>query len=403
MDFDEAVKFIEGSRSRGIKPGLERITDLLGRMGNPQAHLKFLHIAGTNGKGSAGAMLSKILCEANYKTGFYNSPYIKSPVESLLIDGYTVSEDLFADAVGAIKKFEVFMDDKPTEYEILTAAAFECFMREGCVAVVLEACMGGRRDVTNVIAPKNLLAAIILQIGLDHTKYLGDTAEKIAREKAGVIKRGRPIVLYEQADSIMDVVKDEAKKNNSECYVAHLSAADGYNVSLRGPHQKRNAAAAVTAARLLNGCGFNISELDIKNALARVNWPYRTEIKNRNGCRCLFDSAHNPDGVAALAELIKNDYPKTEVVFLAGFLRDKDYVSMLKIIKPLGKTIVCVTPDNPRALHAEELQKVCVELGFFAETEKCSPEALIKAAAIANNKKQNLVCVFGSQYMLQNV
>ena len=287
MNYNEALEYIHGISWCFCKPGLERIGELCSRLGDPQKDLRFVHVAGTNGKGSFCSMLSSVLRSAGYKTGLYTSPYIRFFNERMQIDGEPISNEELAKITEYVRPIADSMTDRPTEFELITAIAFEYFKRNRCDVVVLEAGMGGRLDSTNIIdAP---LLSVITGIALDHTAFLGDTVEKIAAEKAGIIKRGSP-VLYGGEDSAAGaVIRDKAKEIQSEFSTVDYgmlrineatlegTAFDFDNrrelkIKLLGTYQPKNACAVISAVDILRDRGLNISEEALRHGLLDATW-----------------------------------------------------------------------------------------------------------------------------------
>ena len=328
MNYTEALEYIHGVSWTFCKPGLERISELCERLGNPQKKLKFIHVAGTNGKGSTSAMLDSVLRKAGYKTGLYTSPYIRVFNERMRIDGENISNGELAELTEYIKPIADQMTDSPTEFELITALAFEYFARNNCDVVVLEAGMGGRLDSTNIIDTSVL--SIITGIALDHTAFLGDTVEKIAAEKAGIIKESTPILYGGVDESAKAVIMAKATEMNAqfECVdygklkVKDLALSGSIfdfdkfrdlKINLLGSYQPRNAAIVVSALEILRKNGFEISDEAMREGLLRAKWQGRFEILSHNPL-IIFDGAHNLCGIETLVASIKRYFPNKKMV-----------------------------------------------------------------------------------------
>ena len=287
MNYNESVEYIHSINWTFCKPGLERIGELCEKLGNPQSALKFVHVAGTNGKGSFCSMLDSVLRRAGYKVGLFTSPYIRFFNERICFNGSPISDDDLADVTSYVRPFADSMKEKPTEFELITAIGLEYFKRQGCDVVILEAGMGGRLDSTNII--ETPLISVITGIALDHTAYLGDTVEKIAYEKAGIIKDGIPVLFGGNDLSAERVIGERAKEKRADFYVTDRSLISDVNASLDGTHftfgerknlhisllglyQTLNAANVLTAVDILRQRGMNISEDAVYSGLSSAKW-----------------------------------------------------------------------------------------------------------------------------------
>ena len=410
MTYEEALEYIHSVSWTFCKPGLERISELCERLGNPQDKLKFIHVAGTNGKGSFCSMLESVLRAAGYKTGLYTSPYIKEFGERMRVLGENIKDEALADITARVKPIADSMTDKPTEFELITAIAFQYFYEEGCEVVVLEAGMGGRLDSTNVI--RNPLLSVITGIALDHTDYLGDTVEKIAAEKAGIIKDCSPILYGGEDNEARSVIRDTAKARGSEFFDVDYSEIKNLDSTLEGSsfdfkshtdvkikllglYQPKNASLVLSAVDVLRSRGMKIPEDAVKTGLALASWPARFEIISKNPL-IIFDGAHNPQGISSAVESLRH-YFRGGVYVLTGVLRDKDYKFIAKKLSEVAKRAFTMTPDNKRALSAEEYARELSEVGVSAIPSPDIKTAFNAAreAAILENKP--LVCL-GSLY-----
>lgn len=432
MDFDP-IAYINTPRWQASRLGLERIRELLERLGRPQDRLKFVHVAGTNGKGSICAYLASILGAAGYRTGMFTSPYIERFEERIRVDGVMISPDELRDVTLAVREHAEAMaeetGDHPTEFELMTAVALEHFARCGCDIVVLEVGLGGRLDSTNVIdAPE---ACVIARIGLDHTALLGNTLAAIAGEKAGVIKEGSAVVSWPQEPEAMAVIEHAAAEHGCELRVPDFAQLeegairweDGASpfrpfsyrewadlrTGVLGSYQPQNATVALEVVSVLRGRGWRIPDEAVRAGVARTRWPGRFEIveggSSPDGFAIVVDGGHNPQGARALADSLAEVFPGRKPVFVIGVLEDKDYPRMLEDVLPLGSAFVCVTPDNPRALPAHKLARAirwtgqdllgcsaCVNPVVARDFE----DAIRRARELAD--PDGLICAFGSLY-----
>ena len=401
MTFREALEFMH--RWQGSRLGLSRMLLMAERMGNPEKKLKYIHVAGTNGKGSTCAMLESVLRAAGYRTGMFTSPYLETVLESIKIDGINIEEKDFCLAVSQVEAAVYgygtelpMMEDLPTEFEILTMAAIAAFVHADCDIVIMEVGMGGRLDSTNIIPPPEVCA--IVNLSLEHTQFLGDTLAKIAFEKSGIIKSGCPVVTYpvereaemvyqavcgergafwHRADmdsvSLMPVGEKENARSDLDKMSGQMFSWHGYKnmkTALSGRHQVFNAVMVLEIIERLKERGWVIPEKAVRDGLSMVRWPARFEILRRNPL-FICDGSHNPQCIAALEENISDFLPDEKIVFLMGVLADKEYDKMLEYLIPHARAFVCVAPENARALPAKELAAVITH-----ETRKICGEAV---------------------------
>ena len=398
-------------------PGLARMQNLCDHLGNPEKELQCIHIAGTNGKGSLAAMTSSILTAAGYKTGLTISPYVVDFRERFQIDGEMIPPRTLANltekVLDAIDAIEAEGGEKPVEFEAVTALAFLWFAREKCDLVVLETGLGGRCDATNVVPHK--LVAAITKIGYDHMEVLGDTLDKIAAEKAGIIKEGTVVVNYpdqpaeamgpiltaaaEAHTSIITPDKDDLTLLRGKRLENRIDYG-GYRAALGlpGTHQANHAAMAVEIALVLwREFGYDISDDVILQGLADARMPARIEVLRRHPL-LLLDGCHNPDGAKMLAATLTRADFEENLVGVLGVLADKDYKDMLSDLAPCFAKVYTVTPNCPRALSAEELQK---EARFHTDAEAADSvaDAIRKAVDYADENNLAGVVVCGSLYL----
>lgn len=417
MNYNEALEFIHSVSNFFCKPGLERITALCNALGNPQNSLKFVHIAGTNGKGSLCAFLSEILKSAGYTVGTYTSPYILRFNERISVNGNPIPDLELAEICLKVKKIcDKLTDDKPTEFEIITAVAFEYFKRKKCDIVVLECGLGGRFDATNIIDTP--LISVITGIALDHQNFLGNTIEQIAYEKAGIIKRTIPCLWCGNNTTAENVIKKEAdlkhcdfykvKHNNLKIIKSDLSGTEfdfenhkNLKINLLGLYQPENAANAVITAKLLNNSGFYISEHNIIEGLSNTYWPARFEILSEKPL-IIFDGSHNPQGICATVSSIKHYFKDKKINIISGVMKDKDYLYIADKIKEIANRVYCVTVNNPRALSAEEYCEVFKNIGVLSNPYESISKALNAAIFEALTDNTPILCL-GSLYMYSDI
>ena len=415
-NISEALQYIHSVSWLGTIPGLSRERALLEKLDNPEQALKFVHIAGTNGKGSTAAMLASMLRRAGYRTGLYTSPYILRFNERMQVNGAPISDEALCDLTEYVRPFADALPEHPTEFELITAMGFEYFRREQCDIVVCEVGMGGDWDATNVI--ENTECAVITNIGLDHTKYLGDTVEAIARTKAGIVKPGRPCVLYRQRASVEAVIAKACREKGAPLIRADFGALapvsdalegqrfdwgdlKGLSLPLLGAHQLKNAATALTAVGVLRERGWDIPESAIRQGLAEVAWPGRFQVLRKKPL-FIADGGHNPQCLAALEAALRAYLPGQKLVFLCGCMADKDYGDMFRRLRPFARAFVTVTPDNPRALPARELSAYITETLRLPATP-CDSVAGGVALATEMAGPGGAVCACGSLYMMGEV
>ena len=416
MDKNEALEYIHSINWTFCKPGLERIEALCNRLGNPQNNLKFIHVAGTNGKGSFCSMLSSVLTECGYRVGLYTSPYIKCFNERMQINGKMISDGELTEITEQIKPIADSMEDKPTEFELVTAIAFEYFSKNKCDYVVLECGLGGRLDSTNII--KTPILSVITGIALDHTSILGNTPEAIAKEKAGIIKKGVPCLWCGDNVDAENVIMSTAKENNAPFYKVDRSSLkvkkqtllgtffdfDTYNdvgISLLGNYQIINATNVLSALKILMDLGVNIQHEKIYKGLSSAKWQARFEPLSKEPL-IIFDGGHNQEGVNSCIESIIQYFENEKVLVLTGVMADKDYSYIAKRICTVADEVFCITPDNPRALSSSEYKKEFLKNGVSAHSFDTVKEAVKAAYSRAKILGKALVCT-GSLYMYSEI
>lgn len=415
MNYQQAMEYIEQISQSGSVYGLETMQELCRRLGNPQDDLQFVHIAGTNGKGSVLSFVSSVLICAGYRTGCYISPVIRDYRERVQVNGRKISQRAVAQLLTRIREAcrEMTQEGRaqPTAFEIETALAFLYFKQTGCQIVVLETGLGGRLDATNVI--RNTLAAVFTSISMDHTALLGDSLEKIASEKAGIIKQGCLIITAPQEPEVWEILKRAAEKEGQggRVYSPDMEKTKriryglekqkfdyqqyrDLEISLAGKHQIVNAVTAVEVIEGLQEKGFPVGEAKLKRGLLEARWEGRFSIIQK---RPLFiaDGAHNRDGAKKLADSVRFYFTNRRIIYIIGVLKDKDYEAVLAETYAYAEHIVTLTPpDNQRALPAYEL--ACAARNYHPNvTAADSVEEAVEIAELLA-KKEDVILAFGS-------
>ncbi|UNC90899.1 bifunctional folylpolyglutamate synthase/dihydrofolate synthase [Candidatus Contubernalis alkaliaceticus] len=424
MNYLEALDWIHSIGRFGIKPGLARMSKMMELLGNPQKKIKVIHIAGTNGKGSTAAFLSKILEEAGYSVGLYTSPYLEAFTNRMAINGNDIPEDRLVEIVNIVKPMvddisKDFELGQMTEFEVVTCIAFYYFAAQDTDFVVLEVGLGGRLDATNVV--ENPLVSVITNIGLEHTEVLGDTIEKIAGEKAGIIKEGAPVVTAVPRPEAMKVIQKKCQDKNAHLFVLRESvnieieelSLNGQSfhyvnpqglqlkdlfISLLGEHQIINASTAVAVIEILQGKGFHIPEAAVRKGLKAARWAGRLELMGKDPL-LILDAAHNLDGVRSLKKALQDQVKYEKLVLVIGILGDKALDEMLKEIIPLADKIIITKPDSPRAAEPEAVADVAEKYARYPMIlEDSIPRAVNIAMTLA--EPEDLVLICGSLYTI---
>lgn len=412
MNYTQSVEYIHSLLTFGIQPGLERISMLLDLLGNPQEKIKTVHIAGTNGKGSTSTMLSNMLIAEGIKTGLFTSPYVLDFCERIQINGENINKDILAESVTKVReKIEELnkQDIIITEFEAITATAFLAFYEQGCEWAVIEVGLGGRFDATNVL--KKPEAVVLTSISLDHTKILGDTVSQIACEKCGIIKNGTRVVtsLNQKADAFNVIRKSCEDKGARLIFtnpkVAHITAdtifgtefvynKNSYKTRLTGNHQIENTVNAIETAKVLDIC-----ENAIAKGIENTRMLARMEIIGENPL-IIRDGGHNEGCANALYDFLVK-YNVKNINMLIGLMADKDVEGYVSRIAPLCKSVVTVTPSNPRALNGAELKKIaekyCENCKFINNSKEGYKYIL------SNSKEDDTILVCGSFYMMSDI
>lgn len=416
MNYDEAMAYIHGTLKFGSKLGLHNIGTLLELMGNPHKKLKYVHVAGTNGKGSTVAFISSILMESGYKVGIYTSPFIQRFTERIKINNSEIEAQKLAAITEFVKdKIDIMLargENHPTEFEIVTAIAFQYYYENDCDVVVLEVGLGGRFDSTNIIDTPDV--AVITTISYDHMDRLGNTLQQIAFEKAGIIKPDGDVVVYEQVLEVEEVFGNAAIERGARLHLVDFSSIrlkafdingqvfsydrhDNLEISLIGEHQIRNASVAVKTAEILMEKGYHITRESISKGLKKARWPGRLEVLQKEPV-VLIDGAHNIEGVRVLRNALDAYFPGKKITFIMGVLSDRDYMTMIKAIIPGCLQVITVTPNSGRALPASEL---AVAAGAYCKNVLISDtiEAAIETS-LEMASPDEVICAFGSLYYI---
>lgn len=420
MNYEEALDYVANLTKFGINPGLERIEELLRRLGNPhQQGMRFIHITGTNGKGSTSVFTANMLAAAGYKTALFSSPHIRSYQERMQINGVPIAKETVASLITEIAPILDRMVAEgfpsPTEFEVCTALALTYFAREQVEIVVMEVGLGGLHDSTNVI---NSEIAVITNVAMDHMDYLGNTIAEIAAEKAGIIKENTKVVLGDLVPEALDICMHKAKEMHGTVYHLgeHISFQEGQSdlygqvfdwqmgdtcyedvaIPLIGKHQFKNASLAIAVAHLVG-----LSEADIRKGLSKTKWPCRLEMvwepsEEKGRPMVIIDGAHNCHGMEALAQAL-NDLGITKVHAVLGMLADKEREAALGYLLPLCEKAVITKPPVARAGSWQYLGEICTAHGVPYELEEDIFAACEKA--IKNTKSDEVLLVAGSLYM----
>ena len=424
MNYEEAIQFIHSTYKFGSKLGLQNITRLTELLGNPQDSYKIIHVAGTNGKGSTSNMIHDVLMNSGYKTGLFISPFLEEFTERIQINKNHIDKDSLARITNMVKeKIDIMVKEgynHPTEFEVVTAIGFKYFQEQKIDFLVLEVGLGGRFDATNVVG--NTLVSVITSISYDHMEYLGDTLEKIAFEKAGIVKNDSNVVIYPQEENIVNTIKAVAKEKNAAVYevdkknIEKLKGdltgqwfkylkTDVFNLpevktSFLGEHQLYNALTALRALEIVKDAGYNITENSILEGLKNCRFAGRFEIMHESPV-IVLDGGHNINGIEYFSKAVKENFKDNKIILFFGMLKDKNPEDVLSYVIPLCKEVYTLTPNNPRAMKAEDL----AELFKKHSDLKVTPLNEYKEIIPVLNKigKNEYVAFVGSLYMIGDV
>lgn len=435
MTYNEALDYIHSLYWRGKKSGLEKTKELLDLCGHPEKELRCIHIAGTNGKGSTAAMLDSICRCAGIKTGLYTSPYIVRYNERIQADGLQIPDETLARLTEYLAGFVDQMEVPPSEFEFGTVLAFLYFKEQQCDLVILETGLGGTFDSTNVI--ETPLLCIITALGLDHTAQLGNSIEEIAQAKAGIIKKSVPVVFYGECKEGEAVIRSKCEELSSKLVMPDFSglvsetvgsvtecqqfsycrtenseaSACGNRIgmehvllALPGLYQQKNAALVLEAVEQIKSCGLSVPENAVRDGLMAVRWQARLEVLQEEPL-ILADGSHNPLGMQATVESLKQYFPERKLQFVFGAMADKELDMMIPMFLPLAKTVYLTAPAMPRAMKPAELLEVCKK---HCE-EKTKPEFVLCETAreafltVQKEAKEEVIVVIGSLYLVGEI
>ena len=415
MNYREAMEYIEELKQYGTVMGLDTMRELCTRLGNPQDELKFVHIAGTNGKGSVLAYISTVLCTAGYSVGKYLSPTVKDYRERFQIDGRMITQSSLCNHLEQVRTAAEAMAAEglphPTSFEVETAVAFLYFLDKKCDIVVIETGLGGALDATNVI--NTTLAAVFSSISMDHMDILGDSLEKIAIAKAGIIKNKCYVISAKQPPEVMKVLRQAALLKKAKFYTADVTRTknvrygvtkqhfsyDKYKdieITMLGRFQTENAVAALETIAILGKLGFPVPEDKLRQGFRETKWPGRFDIIGRKPL-FIADGAHNEDASGKLAESIRFYFTNRRIIFIMGMLKDKEYDKVIRNTYELAEHIITVTPPvRDRALHAYELAQAVREYHSSVTVADSVQEAVEIAYLLAGQDKECVIVAFGS-------
>lgn len=424
MNYEQAIEFIHSTYKFGSKLGLQNITKLTELLGNPQNSYKIIHIAGTNGKGSTSNMIHDVLMASGYKAGLFISPFLEEFTERIQVNKQHIDKDSLARITQLVKeKIDIMIKEgynHPTEFEVVTAIGFKYFQEQNIDFLVLEVGLGGRFDATNVV--NNTLVSVITSISYDHMEYLGDTLEKIAFEKAGIIKENSNVVVYPQQDEILNVIRDVAKSKGTSVYETDKNniiklkgnltgqwfkylKTDVFNLSeakinFLGEHQLYNVLTALRTLEIIKRDGFNITENNIIEGLKTCRFAGRFEILSENPV-IILDGGHNINGIEYFSKAIKENFDENKIILFFGMLKDKNPEDVLPYILPLCKEVYTLTPNNPRAMKSTYLSELINKHSDIKAIPLDDYNQIIPV--IKNINKNDIIAFVGSLYMIGEV
>lgn len=418
MDFLEAQNYLEKVRSqKGIVLGLDTMRHLMAKLNNPQDKVKFIQVAGTNGKGSTAAYLTSILSEAGIKVGRYTSPAVFSSTEQYFACGSCISESEYAKGVTAVAEAAASLDgETPTAFEQETALAFWYFAQKGCELAILEAGLGGDMDATNIVT--TTVCSIITSISMDHCRILGNKISEIAAHKAGIIKPGAPVICIEQKEDAMEPIRAAAKAADTPLYEVHRDEVrqifsdkresivffrefENLHLKMLGSYQPENAALAVQAASVLSR-SYPIEKKHIYDGIEKTRWGGRFELHSGSP-DIILDGAHNPDGIRRLRESVNQMFGAVPICYVCGVLADKDYEKEIEILFGRASNVFTVTPTSPRAMKSTDLKAAIKKRFSQLKVTSFDSEDGIEKAMEAAVSQNNPVVVCGTLTILARV
>ncbi len=418
MGLEDAVNYYHSLERFGIRPGLESIRALCGKLGNPQTQFPCVHVAGTNGKGSTCTEIASVLTQAGYRTGLYTSPYLLEFRERIRLDGEMIGEEDLIAVTDTVRAAVESLSEEGicvTEFEAVTAAAFLYYAGHHCDVVVLETGLGGRFDATNII--KEPLCSIITSVSLDHTGILGDTLEQIAFEKCGIIKEGRPVVTSSrQPQPVLDTIRSAASARSSRLVIADPSSlrpvgSDICGTTVKhgeieitipfpGAHQLENTSLVISAIEILKQIGYHITDADLARGISLARIPARIEVISRSPL-VILDGSHNDGSTSALADTLKTYLPGKKILAVMGMMADKDCRKALDNLLPFFAGVIAVTPSNPRSMPADEFCRLAAASGVPCEAMGRPEEGVRYAFSQISAYDALVVC--GSLYLAADV
>ncbi|MGE5839242.1 MAG: bifunctional folylpolyglutamate synthase/dihydrofolate synthase [Deltaproteobacteria bacterium] len=408
MSYEQAVEYLYSLQKYGIKFGLSKTSNLLRAFGNPHRGQRYIHIAGTNGKGSVAAMVESVLRASGLKVGFYSSPHLVRFTERFRINGREIPSKA---AAGLVEELTRVMDpaQPPTFFEVTTAMGLVYFEREEVDIAVIEVGMGGRLDATNVIRPA---VSVITNISFDHQAFLGNTLEQIAEEKAGIIKKGIDLAAPASQPRVIEIFRETCKERKAPFWrvgqdIRYRATGNRMNyygfrrtfrdleLGLAGTYQHRNAAVALSVIELLDQKGIRVSEDHIREGMKGAHWPGRLQTVSTDPL-VILDGAHNPGAVRCLSKAIRAGFQYRRLILVLGVMADKDVSGVLRGIVPLADYVVFTRPEYYRAAAPEALMQAAVPLGKPGESQPTLARAIERAKGLAN--REDLILVTGSLF-----
>lgn len=412
MDYNEALKFLKSTAFMGSVPGLDRLRNMLFEMGNPQKKLKFIHVAGTNGKGSTCAMIGSVLKCAGYKVGMFSSPFLNDFREQISINGKMIDEKSVAEITSFMRYKSENVEAMPTEFELTLSLAFEYFNREKCDIVILECGMGGRGDATNIIANKEV--AVITKIAVDHCSFLGSTIEEICDNKADIITPNCEVVCYPQPEGLVEIIKSKTerevifadfkaiklKNEDISSQTFDYKEFENIELGLIGEHQRFNCSVVLEVIKKLIQRGYKISDRALREGLKNAFLPARLEILSKKPL-FILDGGHNVDCISTVKNTISKYFKGKDIIFVVGVMADKDFKRMFDIISTISKAFVAVVPNNERALSLDKLESAL--LAYKKPVYAVGEVRLGVEKALEIAEEDDVIFALGSLYMAGDI
>ena len=408
MTYKQALNYLYGLQKYGVKFGLSKTSNIMKKMGNPHKGQKYIHIAGTNGKGSVSAMIESVLMKSGLKVGFYSSPHLVRFTERFRINRKEISKKKVIELTEEIKSI-INPAEPPTYFEATTAMALAYFARENTDIAIMEVGMGGRLDATNIIRP---LVSAITNISMEHQAFLGNTLNEIAGEKAGIIKKGVNTIASATQPGVSNLFRKVCEERKAPFFqvgkdVRYRNSGTGFNyyglkrkisninLTLKGEFQHRNTALAIGILELLEKKGYRFDDQDIKSGVEETTWTGRIQVLSEKPL-IVVDGAHNPGAARVLVDAVKNDFAYKRLILILGVMADKDINSIVKEIAGMADQVICSSPEYFRSATPEELHKIVSQYNKKTEIIKTLPEAIKKAKGIA--KPDDMILITGSLF-----